>query len=164
MKRNARDYADNDSEDDDEGSMSHDSLAKKAKRETENFIREQFQLRKNLNAARELEKESQTQITRVHQPQATSVKVAGLKIAQRENYLTSLADALQSNSEKTKDDKPRSALFRRDFESLAADIEYECFSKQKVSNMYRHAVAKEVSCMSNFIDNRLNNIIKDFCN
>lgn len=124
--------------------MSHDHLAKKAKREAEDFIRKQFQLRKCLNAAKELENEQETHMTRIHQAQATTTKVAGLKIAIRESYLTALVEALKANVQKSEDERPRSALVHRDFEAIAADIEYECFSKQKVANMYRHAVAKEV--------------------
>lgn len=119
-------------------------MAKKAKRETEDFIRKQFQLRKCLDAAKELEQETETHMTRIHQAQATTTKVAGLKISVRENYLTALADALKGNVQNCEEDRPRSALVQRDYEAVAADLEYECFSKQKVVNMYRHAVAKEV--------------------
>lgn len=98
-----------------------------------------------MSAAKELEQESGTQITRVHQAQATTTKVSGLKISMRENYLTALIEALKANVKESEEDKPRSYLVQKDFEAVAADIEYECFSKQKVVNMYRHAVAKEVS-------------------
>lgn len=137
------------SDDDDSSGDSHTQLAKKAKKETEDFIRKQFQLRKCLSAAKELEQESGTQITRVHQAQATTTKVSGLKISMRENYLTALIEALKANVKESEEDKPRSYLVQKDFEAVAADIEYECFSKQKVVNMYRHAVAKEVSSILN---------------
>lgn len=106
-------------------------------------------MRKCLSAAKELEQESGTQITRVHQAQATTTKVSGLKISMRENYLTALIEALKANVKESEEDKPRSYLVQKDFEAVAADIEYECFSKQKVVNMYRHAVAKEVSSILN---------------
>lgn len=122
-------------------------MAKKAKRETEDFIRKQFQLRKCLNAAKDLEQETGTQMTRIRNAQATTTKVAGLKISVRENYLTALVDALKANVQNNDEDKPRSALVHRDYEEVAADIEYECFSNQKVVNMYRHAVAKEVKLL-----------------
>lgn len=122
-------------------------MAKKAKRETEDFIRKQFQLRKCLNAAKDLEEETGTQMARIRYAQATTTKVAGLKISVRENYLTALVDALKANVQNSEEDKPRSALVHRDYEEVAAGIEYECFSNQKVVNMYRHAVAKEVNLL-----------------
>lgn len=144
-KRAAQEYGSDDGNSDDESqNVSHTQLAKKAKRETEDFIRKQFQLRKNLNAAKDLEQETGTQMTRIRQAQATTTKVAGLKISMRENYLTTLVEALKANVQNSEDDKPQSALVHRDYESVAADIEYKCFSNQKVVNMYRHAVAKEV--------------------
>ena len=86
-------------------------------------------------------------MTRIRNAQATTTKVAGLKISVRENYLTALVDALKANVQNNDEDKPRSALVHRDYEEVAADIEYECFSNQKVVNMYRHAVAKEVKLL-----------------
>lgn len=142
-KRVAEEYSRDDS-DNESSEVSHAQLAKKAKRETEDLIRKQFQLRKCLDAAKELEQEASTQMTRIHQAQATTTKVSGLKISMRENYLTALADALKANVQNSEEDKPRSALVQRDYEAVAADIEYECFSKSKVVNIYRHAVAKEV--------------------
>ncbi|XP_061391341.1 ATP-dependent DNA helicase Q5-like [Musca vetustissima] len=162
VKRAAEDYED---DDDDEGSggVSHAQLAKKAKKETEDFIRKQFQLRKCLDAARELEQEAGTEITRVHQAQATTTKVAGLKISMRENYLTALVEALKNNVKESEEDKPKSYLVQKDFEAIAADIEYECFSKQKVANMYRHAVAKELSAIKQLTSKkRLMPVLMDY--
>lgn len=143
--------------------MSHAKLAKKAKKETEDFIRKQFQLRKCLDAARELEQEAGTEITRVHQAQATTTKVAGLKISMRENYLTALVEALKNNVKESEEDKPKSYLVQKDFEAIAADIEYECFSKQKVANMYRHALAKELSTIKQLTSKkRLMPVLMDY--
>ncbi|XP_075160512.1 recQ5 helicase [Haematobia irritans] len=156
-------FADDDDDDDSSGEISHTQLAKKAKKETEDFIRKQFQLRKCLDAAKELEQETATQITRIHQAQATTTKVAGLKISMRENYLTALVEALKSNVKASEEDKPRSYLVQKDFEAIAADIEYECFSKQKVANMYRHSVAKELSTIKQMTSKqRLMPILMDY--
>ncbi|XP_005178786.2 ATP-dependent DNA helicase Q5 [Musca domestica] len=161
IKRAADDYEDDDSEG--SGGVSHAKLAKKAKKETEDFIRKQFQLRKCLDAARELEQEAGTEITRVHQAQATTTKVAGLKISMRENYLTALVEALKNNVKESEEDKPKSYLVQKDFEAIAADIEYECFSKQKVANMYRHAVAKELSTIKQLTSKkRLMPVLMDY--
>lgn len=145
-KRDAADYNENCTDDDFSGDdTARNQLAKKAKRETEDFIRKQFQLRKCLSAAKELENEPCTAMTRVHQAQATNTKVAGLKISIRENYLTALTDALKQNVQNSNEDKPKNDLAQRDYQAVAADLEYECFSKQKIASMYRHSMAKQVS-------------------
>ncbi|XP_073843393.1 recQ5 helicase [Musca autumnalis] len=163
LKRAADDYEDDDDDEGGSGGVSHAQLAKKAKKETEDFIRKQFQLRKCLDAARELEQEAGTEITRVHQAQATTTKVAGLKISMRENYLTALVEALKNNVKESEEDKPKSYLVQKDFEAVAADIEYECFSKQKVANMYRHSVAKELSTIKQLTSKkRLMPILLDY--
>ncbi|CAD7005253.1 unnamed protein product [Ceratitis capitata] len=143
IKRLNEDYGESDSNSD----ASHEQLAKKAKRETEDFIRKQFQLRKQLNAAREVEKESKAQITRVKHAPSSGVKVSGLTTAIRENYLSAIISALKLNAEQCKEDDPRRDLRHRDYEAIAIDIEYECFSKVKVANMYRHSLAKELSAI-----------------
>uniref|UniRef100_A0A1A9URV8 ATP-dependent DNA helicase Q5 n=1 Tax=Glossina austeni TaxID=7395 RepID=A0A1A9URV8_GLOAU len=147
-KRDAADYNDNCTDDDFSGDdTARNQLAKKAKRETEDFIRKQFQLRKCLSAAKELENEPCTAMTRVHQAQATNTKVAGLKISIRENYLTALTDALKQNVQNSNEDKPKNDLSQRDYQAVAADLEYECFSKQKIASMYRHSMAKQLSAI-----------------
>ncbi|XP_053954287.1 recQ-like DNA helicase Blm [Anastrepha ludens] len=142
-KRLKSDYGASDS--DNESNESHEKMAKRAKRETEDFIRKQFQLRKQLNAAREVEKEGKAQITRVKHAPSSGVKVSGLTSAIRENYLSAVVSALKLNVEQCKEDDPRKDLRHRDFEAIAIDIEYDCFSKVKVANMYRHAMAKELA-------------------
>lgn len=92
-----------------------------------------------------MENEATTQMTRVRQAQATTTKVSGLKISVREDYLTAITDALRLNVRQCENDSTRSVLHQRDYESIAKDIEYECFSKVKVANLYRHSIAKEVS-------------------
>ncbi|XP_050334127.1 uncharacterized protein LOC126761785 [Bactrocera neohumeralis] len=142
-KRLKEDYGESDSD----SAVSHDQLAKKAKRESEDFIRKQFQLRKQLNAAREVEKEGKSQITRVKHAPSSGVKVSGLTAAIRENYLSAIISALKLNVEQCKEDDPRRDLRHRDIEAIAIDVEYECFSRVKVANMYRHALAKELAAI-----------------
>lgn len=122
-------------------------MAKKAKREAEDFIRQQFKLRKQISAARQLEQDTATQISRVRQAEATETKIAGLQSTQREKYLTAIIDALKANVEKCKEEpeqQPRSVLKYNDYEAMAVDMEYEVFRQQKVANMYRHALVKQV--------------------
>lgn len=145
-KRAAQDYASDDS--DNESGQSHAALSKRAKKDTEDFIKEQFKLRKQISAARQLEQEKSTQIARVRQAQSTDTKIAGLQHPQREKYLDALIDALKANVEKCENEgeqQPRSALRHNDYEAMAVDLEYEVFRAQRVVNMYRHAMAKQVS-------------------
>lgn len=144
-KRAAQDYASGDS--DNESGQSHAALSKRAKKETEDFIKEQFKLRKQISAARQLEQEKSTQIARVRQAQSTETKIAGLQHPQREKYLDALIDALKANvqkCEKEAEQQPKSALRHNDYEAMAVDLEYEVFRAQRVVNMYRHAMAKQV--------------------
>ncbi|XP_068158554.1 ATP-dependent DNA helicase Q5 [Drosophila tropicalis] len=145
VKRAAQEYADGESNSDGE---SHSSMAKRAKKDAEDFIQKQFKLRKQISAARQMEQESPAQIARVKHAQATEAKIHGLKHSQREKYLTAIIDTLKANVEKCKadeDQQPRSALNYNDFEAMAVDLEYEVFRQQKVANMYRHALAKQIS-------------------
>ncbi|KAH8370002.1 hypothetical protein KR093_001817 [Drosophila rubida] len=144
-KRAAQEYAADDS---DEGGESHESQSKRAKKDAEDFIRQQFKLRKQISAARQLEQETSTQISRVRQAQSTETKIAGLHQTQREKYLDATIDALKANvkkCEKVPDQQPRSALRHNDYEAMGVDLEYEVFQKQRVANMYRHAMAKQLA-------------------
>ncbi|KAH8351483.1 hypothetical protein KR059_003516 [Drosophila kikkawai] len=146
QKRAAQDYAAADSDSD--GADSHSSMAKKAKKETEDFIKQQFKLRKQISAARQLEQDTAAQISRIRQAEATEKKIAGLQATHREKYLTAIIDALKANVDKCKDEpeqQPKSVLKYNDYEAIAVDMEYEVFRQQKVANMYRHALTKQIS-------------------
>ncbi|KAH8294415.1 hypothetical protein KR054_012499 [Drosophila jambulina] len=146
QKRAAQDYAAADS--DSEGADSHSSMAKKAKKESEDFIKQQFKLRKQISAARQLEQDTAAQISRIRQAEATEKKIAGLQATHREKYLTAIIDALKANVDKCKDEpeqRPKSVLKYNDYEAIAVDMEYEVFRQQKVANMYRHALTKQIS-------------------
>ncbi|XP_034656034.1 ATP-dependent DNA helicase Q5 [Drosophila subobscura] len=148
VKRAAKDYAAGESGSDDDSGQSHSSMAKRAKKEAADFIQQQFKLRKQISAARQLEQEKCAQIARVHHAEATEKKISGLQHTQREKYLTAIIDALKANVEKCQEDEeqqPRSALRYNDYEALAVEMEYEVFRQQKVANMYRHALVKQIS-------------------
>ncbi|KAI8037795.1 hypothetical protein M5D96_009296 [Drosophila gunungcola] len=148
IKRAAQEYADGESGSGDDSGQSHSSMAKKAKRESEDFIKQQFKLRKQISAARQLEQETAAQITRIRQAEATEKKIAGLQSTHREKYLTAIIDALKANVEKCKDEpdqQPRSVLKYNDYEAMAVDMEYEVFRQHKVANMYRHALVNRSS-------------------
>ncbi|KAH8264904.1 hypothetical protein KR038_007156 [Drosophila bunnanda] len=146
QKRAAMEYAAEDS--DSEGPDSHSSMAKKAKKESEDFIKQQFKLRKQISAARQLEQDTAAQISRIRQAEATEKKIAGLQATHREKYLTAIIDTLKANVDKCKDEpeqQPKSVLKYNDYEAIAVDMEYEVFRQQKVANMYRHALTKQIS-------------------
>ncbi|XP_016994471.2 ATP-dependent DNA helicase Q5 [Drosophila takahashii] len=148
IKRAAQEYAAGESGSDDDSGQSHSSMAKKAKRESEDFIKQQFKLRKQISAARQLEQETAAQISRIRQAEATEKKIAGLQSTHREKYLTAIIDALKANVEKCKEDpeqQPKSVLKYNDYEAIAVDMEYDVFRQNKVANMYRHALVKEIS-------------------
>ncbi|KAH8379783.1 hypothetical protein KR009_007233 [Drosophila setifemur] len=148
IKRAAQEYAAGESGSDDDSGQSHSSMAKKAKRESDDFIRQQFKLRKQISAARQLEQETASQISRIRQSEATEKKIAGLQSTQREKYLTAIIDALKANVEASKDEpeqQPKSVLKYNDYEAIAVDMEYEVFRQQKVANMYRHALVKQIA-------------------
>jgi len=67
IKRAAQEYAAGESGSDGDSGESHSSMAKKAKRESEDFIKQQFKLRKQISAARQLEQETAAQISRIRQ-------------------------------------------------------------------------------------------------
>ncbi|EDW94508.1 ATP-dependent DNA helicase Q5 [Drosophila yakuba] len=148
IKRAAQEYAAGESGSDDDSGQSHSSMAKRAKKESEDFIKQQFKLRKQISAARQLEQETAAQISRVRMAEATEKKIAGLQATHREKYLTAIIDALKANVDKCKDNteqQPKSALKYNDYEAIAVDMEYDVFRQNKVANMYRHALVKEIS-------------------
>jgi len=151
IKRAAQEYAAGESGSDGDSGESHSSMAKKAKRESEDFIKQQFKLRKQISAARQLEQETAAQISRIRQAEATEKKIAGLQSTHREKYLTAIIDALKANVDKCKEDpeqQPKSVLKYNDYEAIAVDMEYDVFRQNKVANMYRHALVKEVKITS----------------
>lgn len=122
-------------------------MAKRAKKESQDFIKQQFNLRKQISAARQLEQETIAQISRVRMAEATEKKIAGLQATHREKYLTALIDALKANVDKCKDEpgqQPNSVLKYNDYEAMSVNMEYDVFRQNKVANMYRHALVKEV--------------------
>ncbi|XP_055856785.1 ATP-dependent DNA helicase Q5 [Episyrphus balteatus] len=140
-------------------------LDKKAKKDAQDFIRKQFEIRKAISAATLLENEPDAKMSRVKSAQATETKVAGLKTSLRESYLTSLIEVLKANVEKCAiaAERPSYDLKHRDFEEVAKEIEYECFTKNKVVNIYRLTVAKEMSAIRKCSDElRLLPVLKDY--
>lgn len=148
--------------DDEYGGPSREEVAKKA---SINFIREQLALRKNLEAAKVMEMQPSAQMSRVKSAMSTSNKVTGLTIKKRESNLTMIADLLKKNVEicAAKNENPSSALKYCDFEDVAADIEYNCFTANKAISLYNRSVAKEYCALKkNNTEGVLIAVLKDY--
>jgi hypothetical protein len=95
--------------------------------------------------------EPSCQINRVKFASATTVKVAGLSISVRESYLGLLADALKKNVEvaanegETTDHK----LVYKDYEDVAAELEYQSFTNNKVITLYKRCFIKSLAEVKN---------------
>lgn len=122
---------------------------KRAKNKTQTLIQQQFSMRQS--AAKALEMEPSAQMVRVKFANSTTTKVNGLTIKQREQNLTILADKLKENYLKCKDSSDENnpsvpnELIYKDFEDIAVDIEYNCFTNSTAVSVYRNYVVKEVS-------------------
>lgn len=135
-----RSYAEEQSSSGDEGPSARERDAA----ENHKLIKRQLALRK-LNATKLIEQESSSvQINRVRFSSSTEMKIAGLTNKVRDMFLTMIADVLQKNHQTCEGDgQPDYDRFKYcDFEEMARDIEYECFTTNKVLILYRRSVAK----------------------
>lgn len=125
----------------DEGSSGEGSAAAESK----NIIQRQLALRK-LSATRILEQESSgTQINRVKFASSTEIKITGLTNGNRDMFLSMFVDVLKKNHEKCAgltEDPNFDAFKYRHFEDIAREMEYTCFTNNKVLSLYRRSVAK----------------------
>lgn len=113
-------------------------------KDTTLMIQRELAARK-LASAKMLEQESSSpQMCRVKHGLSTATKITGLTNATRDSYLTYFADLLKKNYELcSADDPPLQDLIYRDFENVARELEYECFTANKVMTLYRRSVAKK---------------------
>lgn len=140
---------------------SREEVAKKA---SVNFIREQLSLRKNLAATKELEMLPSAVMSRVKYALSTSNKITGLTIKKREANLTMIADLLKKNIEicAKNNENPANSLKYCDFEDIAADVEYRCFTAHKAISLYNRSVAIEYCALKkNNTDGKLIATLKD---
>lgn len=115
----------------------------KAKKETTNLIQKEFERRKQkIELAKKLE-QTQTRSfgIRIRSSIHTS-KIPGLDVKKRESYLDYLLKALKANAEKATEKSPHQ-LKACDFEDIAAELEYNCFTKNRVLAMYTKALTVE---------------------
>lgn len=131
-------------EDDGEHSEGSSVRETKAKRETTNLIQKEFERRKQkIELARKLE-ETQTRSygIRVKSSIHTASKMTGLDVKKRESYLDFLMKAVKENAEKATE-KPAHELKACDYEDIAAELEYKCFTKNRVLTMYTRDITVE---------------------
>lgn len=140
-RNSERIYEENNSDNEFAG-PSRDDVAKKA---STNFIKEQLALRKKLAAAKEMEMQPSAVMSRIKYASSTSNKIPGLTIKKREANLTMIADLLKKNVEICAKNKENPAISLKycDFEDIAADVEYRCFTAHKAISLYNRSVAQE---------------------
>lgn len=131
-------------DDDDDGDFGSSSKRDaKAKKETTNLIQKEFERRKQkIELAKKLE-QTQTRSfgIRIKSSIHTS-KISGLDVKKRESYLDFLLKVLKENAEKATE-KPPYSLKACDFEDIAAELEYKCFTQNRVLAMYTRAITVE---------------------
>lgn len=129
--------------DDDSGFSSSARRDANAKKETTNLIQKEFERRKQkIEHAKKLE-QTQTRSfgIRIKSSIHTS-KIVGLDVKKRESYLDFLLKVLKENSEKASEKLPHE-LKACDFEDIAAELEYNCFTKNRVLALYTKAITLE---------------------
>lgn len=135
-----RAYRDQESSSSDEGPSRRVTEAAEAQK----LIKRQLAIRK-LNATKFVEQESSSvQINRVRYATSTETKIPGLTNRVRDMFLTMMSDVIQKNHELCSGDgEPDYDRFKySDFEEIGRDLEYECFTANKVLSLYRRSVAK----------------------
>ncbi|XP_044763142.1 ATP-dependent DNA helicase Q5 [Coccinella septempunctata] len=139
--------------DDDDEDGSREQLDKQAKKETADFIRKQFELRKNPKeiSAATIEKLFSNQ-ARVKAAASTSSKVKGLTLATREQYLTKVTEGIKSNFNACMEDD---ILSQKDLEKCAVDVEYSVFSRTTTLMMYRSNLAKLIAKIKKCTDDHI---------
>ncbi|KAK9892540.1 hypothetical protein WA026_020523 [Henosepilachna vigintioctopunctata] len=140
-------------EEDDNGGSSQFEEERKAKKETAEFIKKQFELRKNPKeiSAATIEKLFSNQ-ARVKAPASTTSKVKGLSLATREQYLNRICDVLKANLNVCID---KDCVTVKEVEKCSIDIEYSVFTTTTTIMMYRNNLAKLISKVKKCTDNQV---------
>lgn len=129
--------------DDDDFGASSAKRDAKAKKETSNLIQKEFERRKQkIELAKKLE-QTQTRSFGIRIKSSIHTnKISGLDVKKRESYLDFLLKVLKENAEKSIEKLPHE-LKACDFEDIAAELEYNCFTKNRVLAMYTKAITVE---------------------
>ncbi|GLV44894.1 RecQ5 helicase [Carabus blaptoides fortunei] len=118
---------------------------KKAKKDTEDFIRKQFSIRKTVKMDMNLEEKELSKHARVRAADSTSTKVSGLSVLVREHNVDMLAKELQNNHNACKPSDFAHTFDKLDFEDCAVELEYSVFTTKTNMTMYRSALVKLIS-------------------
>lgn len=141
-------YNENDDSAEDFGESS-----KKIKTETKNLISRQFELRRQLEAAKQLEMSSSSaKLSRVKNAIHTS-KIPNLTTKMRDTNLTLITENLKKNLEEASE-KPEFDLKYQDIEDVAVGIEYACFTANRAISLYRRAIATKHLEIKNLTKNK----------
>lgn len=115
------------------------------------MIQKQFALRRN---PQEVSKETidklLSQHSRVQAPSATSKKVKGLTLANREMYLKKIGEVLLDNYKKC---SATQNFDKKDIEDCSVEVEYSVFSTTTTMTMYRSTIARLVSFVRVWLHN-----------
>lgn len=112
------------------------------------MIRKELELRRRqLKAATELEFTASSKLTRVKYAMSTSTKISGLTPTSREKNLMFFVDKLKENVERCAASNVHlpHKLKQADYEDIAGELEYKCFTSNKSSIMYTRSIATQSS-------------------
>lgn len=134
----AQSYGGDDDDDDDNSAESKRIVGK----QTANFIQQEFDRRsKMIRKAKELEA-TQTRTFGIRVKNGVhSTKIAGMDTKKRELYLDLIVKSLRENAEKAKE-KAKNPLKLCDFEDIGVELEYQCFTKNRVLSLYIRDITK----------------------
>ena len=146
QKREADDYG-GDSDEGDGGK----SREKAAKMQREGQIRKQFKLRKKGGGEEEKAKATKLGHARVKAAEFTEVKISGLDLKTREDYLGLTQTSLTRNYKNLETFKTKDCS-TEDILGAAIEAEYEVFTSNKVITMYRKRMAQLISSIKKDTD------------
>ncbi|RZF40095.1 hypothetical protein LSTR_LSTR002498 [Laodelphax striatellus] len=118
-----------------------------AKKAFTNEIKKQFGLRKSSTSSKNTDDDDEYQIqasmSRLIAAASTKVKITGLTIKNREGYVTYLGELLIKNYNACNVvDPPDKPLSDKAIEQASLELEYQAFSTNKATSLYRRSIAK----------------------
>lgn len=126
----------------------------KAKKDSTDMIKREFELRRQRLAAAKKAEETQTRTSanRVKSAQFTN-KIPGLDTKTREKYLDLAVKYLKKNVEQATE-KPEHDLKLHDYEAMGVEIEYRCFTNNRAMAMYTRAFTLETREINKFTEKK----------
>lgn len=118
------------------------------------LIQQQLQKRRqNLAAAEKLETMPTARGIRIKSASSTSTKIHSLTIVMRNKNAIFIADKLKENVAKAalNGQHPKHQLKQIDYEEVAAELEYQCFTTNKSIIVYRKSILQTVTEIKNLL-------------